>query len=116
MKAGIDVLFAMETAGKRVAVLADMLELGENSPAYHEEVGKYVAKKGVDELVLFGELSEYIGKGYGNANVTQCKSREEVNEYLKKTLKEGDTVLFKGSRGMKLNECADYLKEDNKND
>ena len=63
MKAGIDVLFATETTGKRVAVLADMLELGENSPAYHEEVGKYVASKGIDELVLFGELSEYIGKG-----------------------------------------------------
>ena len=112
MKAGLDVLKATETSGIRVAVLADMLELGEDAPVYHNEVGQYAKTCNIDKLVLYGELSEHIGKGFGTGDVTVFNTREEINEYLKKNLKEGDTVLFKGSRGMKLNECADYLKEE----
>ena len=112
MKAGLDVLKATETSGIRVAVLADMLELGEDAPVYHNEVGQYAKACNIDKLVLYGELSEHIGKGFGTGDVAVFNTREEINEYLKKNLKEGDTVLFKGSRGMKLNECADYLKEE----
>lgn len=110
VKAGIDVLAAMETHGRRIAVLADMLELGDNSPEYHRQSGEYAAEKNIDTLVLFGDYAGYTGKGFGEKNVIYCTSREEINEYLKSTLKDGDTVLFKGSRGMKLNECADYIK------
>ena len=112
MKAGIDVLCSVDITGRRVAVLADMLELGEDAAKYHEEVGEYVAGKNIDELILLGELSEHIGKGAANGKlvIRNMDSRESVNEYLKETLKAEDAVLFKGSRGMKLNECADYLK------
>lgn len=109
MKAGIDVLCSVKNTGRKIAVLADMLELGDNSAEYHSEVGEYISGKNVDELVLFGTYAENIGKG-SDKKYTCFETREAVNEYLKNTLKKGDAVLFKGSRSMKLNECVDFLK------
>lgn len=109
MKAGIDVLCSIDNSGRKIAVLADMLELGEKTADYHREVGAYISGKEVDELVLFGELSVNIGNG-SDKEFKVFKSRDEINEYLKNTLKKDDAVLFKGSRGMKLNECVDFLK------
>ena len=112
MRAGINVLCQMP-AKYRVAVLADMLELGDNTKEYHRQVGEYAGSSGIDELVLYGELSHYIG--YGAEQYTKLihhfDSPEEIRDYLKKNLKEGAAVLFKGSRGMKLNEVVDSLLE-----
>lgn len=118
MKAGIDVLCALDVPGKRVAVLADMLELGPDSPRYHYEVGEYIGGQRVDEVVIFGGLAMNIADGIkvkSQINIKVCASRDEINAYLADTLKAGDAVLFKGSRGMKLNECADYFKERHEN-
>ncbi len=113
MKAGIDVLCTVKASGRRIAVLADMLELGPESPRFHFEVGEYIGKRGVDEIVLFGELADNIADGAkinSQVNIVKFNSRDEINRYLEASLKEGDAVLFKGSRGMKLNECAEFLK------
>ncbi len=112
MKAGIDVLCSVNASGRRIAVLADMLELGPDSPLYHYEVGKYICGQKIDEVILFGKLAAEIGnavKAVSDITVTSFDTREQINEYLKDTLKANDAVLFKGSRGMKLNECADYF-------
>ena len=110
MRAGINVLCQMP-AKYRVAVLADMLELGDNTKEYHRQVGEYAGSCGIDELVLYGELSRCIG--YGAEQYTKLihhfDSLEEVVKHLKEHLKEGTAVLFKGSRGMKLNEVVDSL-------
>ncbi|MCM1308453.1 MAG: UDP-N-acetylmuramoyl-tripeptide--D-alanyl-D-alanine ligase [Butyrivibrio sp.] len=114
MKAGIEVLAAIKAAGRRVAVLADMLELGEASPRYHYEVGEFISGQKIDELVLFGELAANIADGAkvnSQINIVFCDSREEINDYLQRSIRFGDAVLFKASRGMKLNECAEYFKE-----
>lgn len=114
MKAGIEVLGTVKAAGRRVAVLADMLELGPDSPRYHYEVGEFISRQSVDELVVFGELAVNIADGTkvnSRINIKICKNREEIDEYLLNTLKAGDAVLFKASRGMKLNECAKNFKE-----
>ena len=110
MKAGIDVLCDYNNNGRKIAVLADMLELGDKSADYHKEVGGYMAEKKIDELILFGTMAANIGDGF-NESYKLFKKREEINEYLLKNLKSGDAILFKGSRGMKLNECVDFLKE-----
>lgn len=52
-------------------------------------------------------MAANIGDGF-NGSYKLFKKREEINEYLLKNLKSGDAVLFKGSRGMKLNECVDF--------
>lgn len=110
MKAGINVLCSINAEGRRIAVLADMLELGSNSPEYHRETGRYIAGTDVTDVLLFGEMATCIGEGikaHSSINVTSFANRDEIIEYLKKNLLPGDAVLFKGSRGMKLNEVAD---------
>ena len=109
MKAGIDVLLSVEVPGKRYAVLADMLELGKDSVKYHEEVGLYISDKNIDELILFGEYAKNIGAASGVPY--KCfDNRDDINEYIAGILKPGDAILFKGSRGMKLNECVEHLR------
>lgn len=114
MKAGLDVLESIDVSGKKVAVLADMLELGEKSNEYHYDVGSYLAGKNIDLVILYGKLSDNIGMGVrDNSDITVIKfdTREEINKYLAENLKAGDAVLFKGSRGEKLNECVEtFLK------
>ena len=115
MKAGLDVLNNTETKGRKIAVLADMLELGSDSPRYHYEVGEYIKSLKLDEILLFGELAANIGKGAADAGIKiqNMADREEINAYLAVNLRPEDAVLFKGSRGMKLDECVKFLKEIN---
>lgn len=111
MKAGIDVLCSVGRK-RKIAVLADMLELGTDSPEYHFQVGEFIAQNNVDELITYGELALNIGTGAASntdIKIKHFENRQQIDEYLKNELDAGDTVLFKGSRGMKLNECVKAL-------
>ncbi len=110
MKAGLSVLCQMP-ADYRIAVLADMLELGENTKEYHRQVGEYAGQSKVDELLLYGELAGYIGYGAEQyiRKIKHFDTLGDITEYLKAEIKPGTAVLFKGSRGMKLNEVVDGL-------
>ena len=110
MKAGLNVLCQMP-ADYRIAVLADMLELGENTKEYHRQVGEYAGQSKVDELLLYGELAGYIGYGAEQyiGKIKHFDTLGDITEYLKAEIKPGTAVLFKGSRGMKLNEVVDGL-------
>lgn len=110
MKAGLNVLCQMP-ADYRIAVLADMLELGENTKEYHRQVGEYAGQSKVDELLLYGELAGYIGYGAEQyiRKIKHFDTLGDITEYLKAEIKPGTAVLFKGSRGMKLNEVVDGL-------
>ena len=110
MKAGLNVLCQMP-ADYRIAVLADMLELGENTKEYHRQVGEYAGQSRVDELLLYGELARYIGYGAEQyiGRIKHFDTLGDITEYLKAEIKPGTAVLFKGSRGMKLNEVVDGL-------
>jgi UDP-N-acetylmuramoyl-tripeptide--D-alanyl-D-alanine ligase len=109
-KAAVDTLLALN--GKRkIAVLGDMLELGEKSPELHADVGKYLSGKGIDMLLTYGELSRNTAKAVTNGK-TECltfDSKEELTKKLLAVLEEGDVVLFKASRGMKLEEVINNL-------
>ena len=110
MKAGLNVLCQMP-ADYRIAVLADMLELGENTKEYHRQVGEYAGQSRVDELLLYGELARYIGYGAEQyiGRIKHFDTLGDITEYLKAEIQPGTAVLFKGSRGMKLNEVVDGL-------
>ena len=117
MQAAIDTFAETKIAddGERYCVLADMLELGDWSKKLHKVVGEYVANSVCDKLLCFGEYSSnYIDgavkKGFDADNCKHFDSREELAEYLKANLKKGDAVLFKGSRGMKLEEVVNALE------
>ncbi len=96
---------------RTVAVLGDMLELGDFSKEAHQRVGEKAFETECDLVVTFGEAAKnitnsFIEKG-GLAKAFEDK--KELTEYLRKNLKDGDTVLFKGSRGMKMEEIFTSL-------
>ena len=112
MKASISVLSSMEgVKGRRIAALADMLELGEKEREYHYEVGKFIAGTQVDEVAAYGELSEEILKGIEDNNarivVKHFETRGELQEYLLTYVHPDDVLLLKASNGMKLKEIAE---------
>ena len=115
MMAGLEVLDSMKSAKRHIAVLADMKELGEQSPRFHREIGTFLADHPVDVLFTFGELAREIEEGAKEANVgCDChhfdvEEREALFEAVAKTLQPGDCVLLKGSNSMKLQELASQL-------
>ncbi len=102
--AALAVLGSMN-AKRKIAVIGDMLELGEVSEKAHYEVGKKAAENGVDAVFTYGERSLETAKGASEGNVPLVKSfldKEELAKELIAWLSPEDAVLFKASRGMKL--------------
>ncbi len=120
MRSGIHVLLSLEDVTRRVAVLADVLELGEASYSLHYQVGEAIiqdAKEGkkIDELVVIGENAKAIAESVENGRVgihTSCyTSNSEAISYLKNYLLAGDAMLVKGSRGMHTDEIVRAFME-----
>jgi UDP-N-acetylmuramoyl-tripeptide--D-alanyl-D-alanine ligase len=109
IKSSINVLCEFK-GGKRIAVLADMLELGECSGKAHFNVGAYAAASGVDIVLTVGERAKEIAKGAKSVNLNfDCYSFENNEDAilkLKSILTAGDTVLIKGSRAMKTDKIV----------
>ena len=106
-------LSQMETNGKRIAVLGDMFELGENGKREHETVGEYVSSlKNINLLLTHGPLSEFTdrqAKKTGIANSLFYSDKEQLINYLKSVIEKGDLILIKGSRGMMMEEVTNNL-------
>lgn len=140
MRSAIQVLWSRQCSGRKFAVLADALELGEGSKELHREVGLYIAdgyKNGekLDCLVTVGEDAACIAdevrqlcgvdndknivtpesKGHctegSGIEVVSYDNREDAAKYLIDNLKSGDMVILKGSRGMKMDEVVSELKQ-----
>ncbi len=110
VRSALDVLAGRQVTGKRAAVLADMLELGEFSKEGHLSVGRCAKEKGVDLLVAVGPLARDIARGFGEG-AKWFGSNQEAVAFLKQALVPGDAVLVKGSRGMKTEEIVKGLTE-----
>jgi UDP-N-acetylmuramoyl-tripeptide--D-alanyl-D-alanine ligase len=96
----------MVSKGKKIAVLSDMLELGHQAEELHQQIGKALAQYNVDILFTIGELSKYT---YDTAFVetkAHFENKTLLIEHLLHTLGDGDIVLIKGSRGMKMEEIV----------
>ncbi len=98
-----------ESAGRKIAVLGDMLELGCLTESAHEKVGEIANTIGTDKLFTYGKAGYRIMLGAINAGMEKdnaCNTIDagQLTEMLQKTLQKGDTVLFKASRKMKLEE------------
>ncbi len=124
MKAGLEVLMSIHPGRRKVAVLADMKELGPEEKIYHKEIGTYISghlkEHMADELLLLGELAKEIGNGLLEAEpdagqrikIVSFEDKNSLLEYLKTNLKDGDCVLFKGSNCMGLGSiAAEFVKE-----
>ena len=115
MQASIKAL--KEFKGKRkIAVLGDMLELGDFSEELHRKVGKEVYENGVDILICNGNLAEYIAlearkSGMKEENIYYLEDKEQIYTVLKQIVKSQDVILFKASNLMKFFELAEKFIE-----
>lgn len=112
MKSTIDILSNYKS--RKIAVLADMLELGEYSQDIHKNIGIYVAGSSVDVLYCVGNDAKFIYEGAkqsGMEKVLYFRDNSDLVICLKKELMNGDVVMLKGSNGMKLSSVISALKE-----
>ncbi|MFA9380574.1 MAG: UDP-N-acetylmuramoyl-tripeptide--D-alanyl-D-alanine ligase [Acetanaerobacterium sp.] len=113
MKAALGTLRTLTQEGKEgrsIAVLADMLELGGYSQTAHEAVGRMVRETGTDILIACGVEAAYIAQSAKAAGVEQVyyfDDKTGAGNKLARLAREGDTILFKGSRGMRLEEIIE---------
>lgn len=113
MKSSISVLKELEHVTRRIAVLADVKELGEISQQCHYEVGEYIAEVNLDCVVTVGTEARYITKAIQDKKAQiethSFENNKEAVSFLKGYLKTGDGILVKGSRGMETDEIVKEL-------
>ena len=115
MRAALTLLRDMGSAeGRMIAVLGDMLELGNASADLHADIGRFAAAIGIDMLFCTGQMTRQtitaaLESGMEPENVRHFCSRSELRESLSGCLGNADVVLVKGSRGMELEQVVQAL-------
>jgi UDP-N-acetylmuramoyl-tripeptide--D-alanyl-D-alanine ligase len=114
MQAAIDTLCLLETAGRRIAILGDMRELGEATDRLHREMGRSVVNFPLDELICVGEQAALIAEsakqaGFPAGRITHYSDTARAALAIPSRLSGGDLVLLKGSRYMRLETIAQSL-------
>lgn len=120
MKSTVQVINSINNCGRRIAILGDMLELGELSHLSHYSVGKDIAKIGLDVLITVGNDAKYIADGASDQDsniLTYCaSSNNDAFDFLRSILKENDKITVKGSRGMHMEDIVNKILEIYKGD
>lgn len=116
MKAALDVLSELGSS-RRVAVLGDMLELGDWSERAHIETGIQAARKELDYIITVGKeaariINGAVNSGFDPNRTAQFSCNCDAIGYLKDLMRQGDAILVKGSRGMKMEEIVQALTEE----
>jgi len=107
VRAALETLASLKGGTRAVAVLGDMLELGDAAAESHREIGRTVSGLGIDLLICVGPLARHIAEGAVMAGMARSKVFEAETTargaaFLREHSRPGDTVLVKGSRGMKM--------------
>ncbi len=118
MEAALSVLGDRPTAGRRIAVLGDMLELGARSMSEHYRIGRIAVPK-ADLIYVYGTYSDRIVTGAitGGKSPRDCVhfvSHETMAQKLAAVARPGDVLLFKGSRGMRMENVLKLFLEKTK--
>jgi len=112
VRAMVDVLGATP-ARRRIAVLGEMLELGSSAEPLHREIGSYVASRGIDALIGIRGASRYMVDEAMRAGMSGAayffEDPETAGDFLRRLAREGDAVLFKGSRGVAVEKAMERL-------
>ncbi|HEX2226179.1 MAG TPA: UDP-N-acetylmuramoyl-tripeptide--D-alanyl-D-alanine ligase [Candidatus Binatia bacterium] len=115
MAAAVNTLAALNGGGEKIAVLGDMFELGKATSREHQELGKRVAKMRIHRLYLLGRQAAAVKTGAlsGGMNgdrVIIGKDHRDIARQLRSHIKKGDSLLIKGSRGMRMEKVLSELK------
>ena len=110
-KKAIDYLSEIED-GRKIVIMGDMLELGNREEEMHREIGRYIADKGVSILIVIGRRAHRAGEEAEKrgVNVFYIENMMEMEQLLEIILQEGDIILVKASRAMKLERVVNFLK------
>ncbi len=116
MKSGLDLLATAK--GRKVALIGDMMELGENANEFHTEIGAYVVEKEIDVLICVGTFAKYMQEGAGTENrnahrktqVYYFETRAQLMTQLSQILQTKDTILIKASHSMGFEEIVKDLR------
>lgn len=114
MEAALDTLAETAKDSRRIAVLGDMLELGDISVAAHKKVGQKAVETGVDYIITRGEMGYFVAVGAVMAGleadkVFRAPDHQAAAAKLKEICHDGDTILFKGSHGMQMDKIIDMF-------
>ncbi len=117
MKAALSAFKSLRGDKRGVFVSGDMLELGEYSESMHRELGRTAAESGISRLYAFGNFAEDVAEGAVSDGGMDSGSvfvgtKKEIIENLKKELESDDSILVKGSRGMKMEEIVNQVMID----
>ena len=110
---GINNLTSLSTESRKIAVIGDMLELGDVEEDHHKTLGKYLSEKKVDAVFAFGNLTKHTVKAMNGAKMFHQYYDEKANLLtdLKAFISKGDIIYVKGSRGMKMEEIIIGLQD-----
>lgn len=114
MKAALQLLAQWSPARERIAVLGDMLELGSETAKLHRDVGEFLALQGLSRLIVCGTLGRDIAAGarlggMAGSQIDEVMDASTAADRLKKIVRQGDVVLVKASRGMKMEQVVQVL-------
>lgn len=112
MCAALKVLKDYKSTGRKIAVLGDMLEMGEFAERLHQEVGQFAGEVGIDIVYAIGTLAQSIYEGsqkYTGTKAFYYETKEAWTKEANQLLHVGDTVLFKASRGMHFEEMLEAV-------
>jgi UDP-N-acetylmuramoyl-tripeptide--D-alanyl-D-alanine ligase len=99
-------------AGRRIAVLGDMLELGPTGPALHAAIAEHPAHGADRRVHTVGPLMEHLHKALpGRVRGRHAETAEEMAAALPQKLRRGDVLLIKGSKGIKVSRVVDALRK-----
>lgn len=94
---------------KKIAVLGDMLELGDYAKTAHTLVGEMVSENNIDYLLAYGKDAQYYVSAAKGVEAYLYDDKEKLANKLLEIVNDGDVVIFKGSRGMKLEEIMNIV-------
>ena len=111
----LELMSQADVKGRRIAVIGDMLELGDKELDYHREAGRAIPKD-VDAVIGVGKRSQSLLEGAreaGHQNVHHFPDAETAGEFVRDFVREGDLVLIKASRGIGLDKIVTMLEGGN---
>jgi UDP-N-acetylmuramoyl-tripeptide--D-alanyl-D-alanine ligase len=119
VKSALETLAEVAQTNRKIAILGDMLELGEKTDFYHREIGKEVVKFSIDILITAGQGGKVIAQsskedGMEEERIFSFEKNEKPNlaKKLLSLTKPGDFILLKGSREMKMEEILEFWQKD----
>ena len=112
MKYALEFLLQLKNNKRKIVVLGDMLELGKEEVELHKKLAPYIIKNKITELYTFGKRMKYLSDEINNSKIIKrhFRTRENLKSFLKNLELSNSVILFKGSRGMKMEEFIKILE------